>query len=181
MIYLIGGCPRSGKSTITRLIHEKKGIQGISIDYLTRALKKGSPQFEILNTNDFENYEARCNAIFPFLKPYIDTVNKAMENFVVEGCDFTPELGLKIQKDIKEIKLCFLGFSRIDETHHAKFTHERSWLYGAADEKVKKLSDTYLKISEFNQKECERLGITYFDVSYEQDIVLQNVINFLLK
>lgn len=165
MIYLIGGCPRSGKSTITRLIHERKGIQGISIDYLTRALKKGSPKFEILNTNDFENYVERCKTVFPFLLPYVDTINKAMDNFVVEGCDFTPEQGLEIKEKLSNVKLCFLGFSKIDETHHAKFTHERSWLHGADEEKVKKLSDIYLKISEYNQKECEKLGIEYFDVS----------------
>jgi adenylate kinase family enzyme len=184
MIYLIGGCPRSGKSTLARKILREKGIAFTSLDLLAQALKKGLPELGFHTHSDFEHYVSKCDSYFPFIWPFIKTARYLDDNYIIEGCDFTPQHSRKLQElaieNGFEIKACFLGFSEVTDYELEKFGSKYSWMHGKPIDELKLSGEKFLKISEYNQKECEKLGIKYFDVSGNDLKIINLAYKFLL-
>lgn len=173
MVYLIGGCPRSGKSTLAREILQKKGIAFTSFDVLAQALKKGLPELGFHTNTDFESYISKCDKYFPFIWPFIKTARHLDNYYCIEGCDFTPLHAKQLQtlafENNFQIKVCFLGFSEITDYELGKFTHHKSWMHGKPIDQVKLSAENFIRISNYNFEECRKLGIKYFDVSNDLD------------
>lgn len=69
MLYLIGGPPRMGKSTLARLVLTENKIPYVSTDGLTVMLKPiGQPSFYSLE---------KSNLFFPFLELFISRITKS--------------------------------------------------------------------------------------------------------
>lgn len=185
MIYLIGGCPRSGKSTLARKILQEKKIAFTSLDILAQALKKGLPELGFHTHSDFEYYVSKCESYFPFIWPFIKTSYYLDENYVIEGCDFTPHHAKKYQKLALEkgfeIKVIFLGFSKITDYEIEKFGSKHSWMHGKTKDEIKESGEKFLKISKYNAKECKELKMKYFDVSGNDVVALEKAYNYLFN
>lgn len=183
MIYLIGGCPRSGKSTLARKILQEKKIAFTSLDVLAQALKKGLPELGFHTKSDFESYIPKCDMYFPFIWSFINTARHLDNNYVIEGCDFSPAHAKKLQELAFEngfkIKTVFLGFSEITDYELEKFGSVHSWMHGKSKEELRQSGEKYVKISEYNKVECDRLGIKYFDVSGNDAAVIHEAFDYL--
>lgn len=179
MIYLIGGMPRVGKSTLAKMILERKNISWMPLDIVRGALNSMVPNLGIKTGEDW--WEGHHEKFFPFIKKLIHRIKQSDMPYVLEGDSFTP-----IQADtlIKEfgVKVCFLGTSKIDTTilKNLKGVGD-DWISDISKEELEKLPGWIIKKSQEYKQECENIGIKYFDVSTDHTQVLEDAYNFLIQ
>ncbi len=158
MIYLIGGCPRVGKSTLAQKIVEEKNIPNIPLDVLVHVLKDSIPKFDLKNDIDV------ANKFFPFLDSFIKHSIFTVPDYVLEGVIFTPAQVHKLQRKYK-IKACFLGTSKTSLEHMLRYTGHNNWMSTKSRKHLEKLPATYIERSEYFKKESKKYGFRYFDMS----------------
>lgn len=133
MIYLIGGPPRSGKTTLTKKLAAQLGIGWVSADilesivreYTTKELYKESfPKNALRETTDGSNdelYQKFSSAIiaeayirqgmtcWKAIEAFVEDCLNEAHDFIIEGYQLDPELVAQlIQKFPAEIRSAFL-------------------------------------------------------------------------
>lgn len=73
MIYLIGGVPRVGKTTLAKLILERKGVPFVPADTLAHTLTHVYPQLGVRFGQEGA-WESIPEKFYPFLKSFVHGV-----------------------------------------------------------------------------------------------------------
>lgn len=123
MIYLIGGTPRVGKSTLTSLILERKKIAVLSTDVIRNLLDFSPTKVGIKDLA----VEKKSEAFFPYFLQLLKILQNKYSDYVIEGDLFTPEQLSTMQEQIK-FKCCFLGTSNITLEDLKKVKKEHDWV-----------------------------------------------------
>lgn len=176
MIYLIGGVPRVGKTTIARNILEKDHISSISTDAIRNLLDFSPTKLGILDLD----WEKRPEAFFPYFLQFLKILQTKYENYVVEGDIFTP-MQIKSIKDKIELKCCFLGASQITLENIKTVQGGNDWVSKMPEDKQSGLPAWTIKKSLELKKECERLEFAYFDIHPDREKALDDCYRFLMK
>jgi 2-phosphoglycerate kinase len=163
MIYLIGGAPRVGKSLFASRLITARPMPSLSLDFLYNL----NQIREISGFGDAPILE-KGRLFYPTLKELLVDVKRRSESCVIEGevilPEFIPELSEKYN-----IRCCFLGLSRTSlETilNHGGYYNWPKWKHedGYGDE-VKDLAERTVSRSLIIQKEAEKYGLPYVDLS----------------
>ena len=132
MIYLIGGSPRCGKTTVAKRLAVKLHIPWFPADYLASAVsqyiseEERADKFPLSNirkqnnSNDFlysnyspseivKFYEIQTETVWPGLKAFIEYAVHDKQDFILEGYQIQPKLLSQLDKEIqKDIRPAFL-------------------------------------------------------------------------
>ena len=123
MIYIIGGTPRVGKSTLAALILERNSISSISTDVIRNLLDFSPTKVGIKDTELSKQPEA----FFPYFLQLLKILQNKYPNYVIEGDLFSAEQIASI-KDKIELKCCFLGTSKITLEDLKKIDSKLDWI-----------------------------------------------------
>lgn len=179
MIYLIGGMPRVGKSTLAKMILERNKISWIPLDIIRGALHSMSPNLGIKEGKDW--WIGHHEKFFPFVKKLIHRINESNISYTLEGDSFLPEHAGFLTKKYG-IKACFLGVSKLELDTLANFKGVTDyWLKDLPKEKLVNLSHWIIEKSKEYNMECEKYGIKYFDVSSDYSKTLEEAYEYLMK
>lgn len=184
MIYLIGGVPRSGKSTIANALLEAGGIPYLGIDYIKMAFAKSMPEVGI----DPDEDDARtAKQLWPFVEAMIHTMIENNQTYALEGVYIEPENAASlVQSHRDSIRACFVGFEEIDVNRKVRDIKAHrgvadDWLYDASDaELVSFVSDAKI-LSASLRSRCESLGLHYFENSNHYRRTIDGVVDYLLS
>ncbi len=153
MIYLIGGTPRCGKTTVAKRLAKQLNISWIATDYLTASAFQFIPEheqgnnfplskaYEEYGTNDgvYRQYSAQeiagfyksqAKTMWPAVKMFMRAAVRDGEDFVLEGYHFLPQLVAGLDEEIiKNIKVVFLYREDVAdiETNLRKGSHPEDW------------------------------------------------------
>jgi len=134
MIYLIGGPPRVGKSTLARLLAKEKAIPWISADDIAAVITPYIPEHEhrsklplrcVRQETNCSNdvlftrytteqivgfYRQQAETLWPGFKNFIEYALADNHDFIVEGWQLLPHLVQSVATPQREetIKVCFL-------------------------------------------------------------------------
>ena len=164
MIYLIGGTPRVGKTTLSKIILERKGVPFIPADVLTHALDHTYPQFEI-RKGGWKNIPDK---FFPYLRRFVESLTFSLPDYVVEGDSFFPEHADKLAKEFK-VKSVFLGTSHITLADILKYSNHDNWVKNKPKEEQEALPEGLIEISKVIQSGAHKYGIPYVDMSGDRE------------
>lgn len=184
MIYLIGGVPRSGKSTLARLILKEKKISYFSIDLFMMAFHKNNNSLGI-NVN--LNSDERAELIWPYLKNMIITQIDAKEDFIFEGDIILPKYIKSYLKQNKNIKMCFLGYESLNiEKSILLFKKNRTsypndWFSKKSKKFMVNFLEKEVKKSKLIHKQCLDNKYPYFDISNSYESGILKAFNHLFK
>lgn len=147
MFYLIGGAPRSGKTTLAKELSKKTGLPWISTDTLESVVMEYVPdeKFDEMfpknqmrrithNSNEemYSEYSAEeiCSAylrqgisIYSAIKSFIESENNDSHGYIIEGHHIHPSLIKELASEY-DIKAIFLG--REDEKDFLASTIEHA-------------------------------------------------------
>ena len=156
MLYMIGGPPRMGKSTLAQKLLAEQSLPYVSTDALTVMLKPlGEPSF----------YSPEKSArLFPLLELFIMRMLKSSPNYVIEGDAFSPHHVSELQNKY-DVKAVFLTMSKVSTDAVIRFAQFDNW---ASEDTPKQLEDLAARIvaaSEVIKEECEHFSIPHFDLS----------------
>ena len=179
MHVIIAGAARAGKTTLSLMLNEY-GYTHYKMD----SIKRGICESYLLKYDDWKEVSPiMCRIINRIIED-----NKTDTNYMKEKYLFdTPFL---YPKDIKMIdtsntKVIFLGCSQIsvddmmrqirdnDEDHY--------WTNKISDEQLRKETKSNIEFSKYLEEECKKLGMKYYDTSFDRENVLKQVLNDIIN
>jgi hypothetical protein len=167
MIYLIGGAPRVGKTTLSRMIMERKGIPFLSTDVIRDAVDKAYPQLGLMDAE----WEKRPSAFFPLFVSLARFAQYAQPNHVIEGDIFLPKQ-VKLLSHHMDVKCLFLGTSNV-QLSGLKINTHNDWVSGLPRREQAALPQKIISVSEMFKTEAEKYKIPYFDLSADRAAKLE--------
>lgn len=180
--YVIGGVPRSGKSTIQKLMLERFKISGISTDLLREGLIIGVPEFGLEKEgNDFK----RAEILWPYFKGILTAREYFEDSLLIEGTNFLPEYLSEFTNN-PNMHMCFLGYSTVkaeDKLNQLRSirSYNDNWTDELTDKDLLNNIEVWVKRSKVLKAECVKYGIKYFDTSDNFELQIEKAIVFLLS
>ena len=112
MIYLIGGAPRTGKSTLCQRVANECRIGWISTDLIKEVLDQAGVKKPARWSANLREIADAADRFFPYLERFIWGVNSMADAYVIEGVDFLPSQVSELSKAFA-LRAVFLGRSTI--------------------------------------------------------------------
>jgi hypothetical protein len=166
MIYLVGGAPRSGKSTFAKLLSQKLKISLIETDLLTDIFQENAPEYGLKYDSD---YELRKLKFDPILKSLIKYFERNNEDQIIEGDMILVENLEQYLKISKRIKPIFFGFDTIDlETkiqNCIDYPNYNDWFIGLNKLEQERIIQGLIDWSKKIKEICFEKKINYVDTS----------------
>ena len=188
MIYLLGGPPRVGKSTICRAMPKKYGISVVSTDSLGSVLEnvldpEAEPGlFVFTRFNDMpaaariavmvENTAALINdtiaesrAVWKAVKPFILKEKEEGREVLIEGVAVLPELVRQITSI--DYRVVFIGNQGNENKKNIKqgaANNEHDWLRSASDEYIGAFAAFVVRMSAYLEQEARKYGFRYIEM-----------------
>ena len=190
MIYLIGGPPRCGKSTLASIILERKGVSCISTDVIRNFLDFSPTKLGFLQLEE----DKRPEAFFPYFLQFLKILQNRYPDYVVEGDIFTPQQITTLQEKIT-FKCCFLGMceitvenlkktpprldwiSKLPADEKAKLSRsitEGNWVSRLSPEEQEKVPQQLIDTSSWYKTESLKHHFPYFDIYPNQEKALES-------
>ena len=111
MLYLIGGCSRSGKSTLAERMRVRHGIPWFPLDALKMGLHLGAPSLGIYPEDD--DLET-ADRMWPIIQGVLDHLLFDGRDYLVEGVNIRPHLIARFIGETDEpVRACFLGYPEV--------------------------------------------------------------------
>ena len=165
MIYLIGGAPRVGKTTLSQQFSSQLKVGWISTDILHDILrfKNGDgPEYEWNATP--EAIAMTAEWFYPYLKRFVWGIGSMAENYVIEGINFLPAQVLQLSEEY-QIRTVFLGCSQMTLERFDRFPgHSRGYTDLPEGMRRQIVADVPLW-SEYIHQACEGSGYRYIDMA----------------
>jgi len=207
MIYLIGGPPKCGKTTLAKKISKSFGIPWVSTDTLQNVIKpyiheadfpkKFPADYQRGKDNDEKYSKFSTSEIIEAYKQQAKTVYQAIEMFAIceiaDGNDFTiegyhiePELarGLNIKYPGK-VKSIFLVKS--DRNNFIcdikKSTTPNDWIIARTGKKetYQKIANMVCEYSDFFEKEARKYSLKVLNMDNDFDIRIKEAVDYLAE
>ena len=175
MIYLIGGTPRVGKSTLASMILERNNISALSTDVIRNLIDYSPTKVGI---QDLEP-KMQSEAFFPYFLQLLKIIQNKYPNFVIEGDLFTPSQIASI-KDQINLKCCFIGTSNISLADLKKIDSKLDWVSNLPSEQQAVLPARFIERSRITGEEATKYGFPYFDIYPDRDSALENAYRALI-
>ncbi len=164
MIFLIGGAPRSGKSTLGQLIAAQERIGWIGTDLLIELLRvahdPGAPrQWDAAP----EAIRATAEWFSPFLDRFLWGLSSQADHYLIEGVHFLPGHAVALAQKYA-IRSVFLGCSRMSLARLDAYPG-RSPGYAHLPTTLRlQIAADVPAWSALLERECERWGAPYLDL-----------------
>jgi len=183
MLYLLGGSPRVGKTTISKQFLLETGIPYFGLDYLKMGIARGWPECGVdPNGGDLVIAEQ----LWPVVKGMVLTLFERDEDYLLEGTYLLPKYVAELQQAVGDHQCaCFVGDAEIDTLEkvrhirdYGKMNGEMDWSSDDDEEAIRHVE--FLKaFSVYIKAECEKYGFMYFESSSNHAKTIANVVQFL--
>src|SRR6516164_4815039 len=108
MLYLIGGCSRSGKSLLAERMRARHGVPWFPLDALKMGLHLGAPSLGIHpDDDDLET----ADRMWPIIKGILEHLIWDGRDYLAEGDNLRPQTVAGFIRDTDTpVRVCFLGY-----------------------------------------------------------------------
>lgn len=183
IVYLIGGCSRSGKSKLAKLLLSRKNIPCFSTDVLDAAFR----EIGEIPTGPDPHGQSANSAVQRLIAPIIAQTVAAHAPYAFEGIHLSPEfVGGQIAHHPNRVAACVLGFPQTNP--HAKLEQaamvqnaEDDWLLNCPRSFQVQYLRHQQETSQQMQAQSKQLGLPFFDTGsgYQQtlEMAFQTLLN----
>ncbi len=166
MLYIVGGCSRSGKSTLAGRMCVRHGIPWFPLDALKMGLHLGASSFGVHpDEDDLET----ADLMWPVIKGALEHLLFDGRDYLVEGVNLRPRTIAAFLKQADEpITACFLGYPDVPiETkmaHVARYVGvPNDWLNRTGETNVRRYLEVSRSLSRHLRDECAAAGLPFID------------------
>ena len=205
MIYLIGGPPKCGKTTLAKRLSKSKGIPWVSTDtlqcvikpYMNRSdfSKKFPTSYQRGKDNDEKYSQYSTNEIVEAYQQQAKTSYQAIDmfticeitdgnDFIVEGYHIEPELIAKLSSKYPDkIKSIFLVRSDKEKfvCDIKKSTTPNDWIIARTknEETYRKIANMICEYGNFFKKESKKYGFKTLNMDNDFNNHIEDAVNYL--
>jgi len=176
MIYLIGGTPRVGKSTLASMILERNHISSLSTDVIRNLLDYSPTKVGIKDIA----VDKQPEIFFPYFLQLLRILQNKYPNYVIEGDLFSPGQVASIQ-DVINLQCCFIGTSNITLEDLKKIDTKLDWVSKLTPEEQSIMPSQFIKRSNSTKEEAEKYSFPYFDIYPDRQKTLESAYIALMK
>lgn len=182
MLYIIGGTSRSGKTMLTRRIHQQMNIPYLSTDWLMMGFNDGIPDYGI---HHLLWPDQIAEKMWPFLHGMTDNMLFDGMNYLIEGEAILPENAAQlIARYPDHVQTLFLGYTSISVDEKVAFIKkynrgENDWLTKEPDTYIRDHVKNMIRYSRKIKKKCEQYGLRYMDTSEDFRDSIERSIEYL--
>jgi hypothetical protein len=166
VLYLVGGAPRVGKSSLAQRLLKAEGVPWLSTDVVRTVLRRVLPELDALDQDPVDAVRL-AEFMYPHIEQAAEVCVEEAEQFLIEGFELSTRYPVRLQAALHgvEVRACFLGhgtFSAIDlasycgpkpqgetEASLAELTAAAAW--------IRRWSDQL-------RRDCGEAGLPYVDV-----------------
>lgn len=180
MIYLIGGPPRVGKTTLVNYVLQHHPMHAISTDairYMLRrsiahealdpALLTGFDE-EAPNTWDIrhpqiilEEQNAESKALWPALEQLINSYEEDGMDLLVEGVAILPAFSHGLKRASHSVFLGNTSASHIEYIRSAAQQNAHDWMHGYTQDELENAAEFFGHMSGYIKSEAKNYGLSY--------------------
>lgn len=172
MIYLVGGPPRVGKSTLALIALEEAGIPYCSTDMIIGMLEVAAPELGV--RHGF--HPDKAQSVSGLLTHFVCCADIGNDAYLIEGDVITPGFAREIAPQVSGLSAVFLGNTAItlDDLRISP-----DWLESAGPEAYDTVRREVVERSHALRAECERLGCSYIEMGGDRDTAFAAAIKAL--
>lgn len=166
MLYLVGGCSRSGKSTLAERMRSLHGVPWFPLDALKMGLHLGAPSCGVHpDDDDIET----ADRMWPIIKGALEHFIFDGRDYLVEGVNLRPRTVAEFIAETDEpVRACFLGYPDMDIEAKAIRIAEHTgrpadWLHRTGPENVRRYLEVSRSLSRRLRDDCTSLNLPFFD------------------
>lgn len=166
MLYLVGGCSRSGKSTLAERMRVRYGVPGFPLDALKMGLHKGAAS---LGIDPDEDDLRTADDMWPVAKGALEHLLFDGRDYLVEGVNFRPVTLAKFAEETGEpMRICFLGYPDVDLQAKMAQVAEyaglpNDWLNRTGQENVRRYLGVSRSLSRWLRDDCAAVELPFVD------------------
>ncbi|WP_328547725.1 hypothetical protein [Streptomyces platensis] len=180
MIYLIGGPPRVGKSTLAHMLLERAGIPGCPTDTLVSMLQNAAPQHGVRHGTHLDKAALAQPFLVEFLRAVADGLDETdpLDGYVVEGDIVTPAAATAAAAHGLPLVAVFLGNTALtaDDLRTAP-----DWLDGADEATYKQTAEWVTEQSRALRDACTAGCRMYVELGAGHEQGLQRAYSALME
>jgi hypothetical protein len=175
MLYLVGGCSRSGKSLLAERIRVRHGIPWFALDALKMSLFDGAPG---LGIDPEADDLLTADQMWPVVKGLLENILIDGRDYLVEGVNLRPAAVAElIGARPSGIRACFLGYPGMAVETKRDLVRRfaggpNDWLEGADEAYIESHLRRCIEISAEFQDECARVNLPFVDTGQDFDAAL---------
>lgn len=203
-LYLIGGTPRTGKTTLSTRFLEKRPIFATSTDgirYMLRNLLKSEAVPELFRfakyisndseitdrimTNhqkalDIQTVESRI--VWRSIKSFIQSYLEDGQDLLIEGVAIMPEFIKDLDCDLRVVFLGNQSGNHVATITHFARNNLHDWMHDLNNETIISFAELNKTYSHFIQQEASKYDLPYVEIHDDTfDVDIELALNILLK
>ena len=206
MIYLIGGAPKTGKTSLAKLLSRECQIPWISADTLQNIVRvhtdeslhenKFPSSFQKGKDNDekytnysieamVEAYKKQSEASYEAIEMFVLSEITDGNDFSVEGYQVTPKLAQQLIQKFGADKIKALFFSKTDNTSLVENFEQsqtpNDWILERTTDKTvtfPKIANMIVTYSQWFQSEAKKYGLELINADRDFDITMKEAVEF---
>ena len=164
-LYLVGGAPRVGKSSLAKRLLEIDGIPFLPTDVLRTVLRRVLPQLDAID-QDPVDASLLAEFMYPHIEQAAEVCVEEAECFLIEGFELAPSyiarLGAALEQT--EVRGCFLGHGSFSIEDLVGYRGPKPQHRGASRGELGEAAAWIRRRSWQLRKECGAAGVPYVDV-----------------
>ena len=182
MLYIVGGCSRSGTSTLAERMRVRHGVPWFPLDALKMGLHLGAPS---LGVHPGDDDLQTADVMWPIIKGVLEHLEFDGRDFLFEGVNLRPSTLSKFMAELNSpIRACFLGFPQASiEVKAAQLAQHigpsQEWLHRRGPDNVNRCLKISRSLSKHLKSECSDLKIPFIDTGEDFEAGLQKAESIL--
>ena len=184
MLYVVGGCSRSGKSSLAERMRVRHRVPWFPLDALKMGLHLGAPS---LGIHPDEDDLQTADLMWPIIKGVLERLDFDGRDFLVEGINMRPCTLSRFMANLDApIRACFLGYpeASIEVKAAQLMSHvgpSQEWLHRTGPDNVNRYLRISRSLSQHLQSECSFVGIPFIDTGEYFEAGLQEAESVLTR
>ena len=163
-VYIIGGLPRTGKTTVANRLAHTLEISSLETDHV-RMLFKTTPSSKIRSDSNAD-IDTVTKKLRPRLECLVESIVTGESNIVINGECIDPYM-ISHSPYRDNIRSCFIGLDNPESAFERirSIADSYDWAHRKPDEELKLILEKYAARSRALAKICLELGVPYIDAS----------------
>jgi len=165
ILYLVGGPPRVGKSSLAQRLLKLDQIPWLPTDVLRTVLRRVLPELDAI---DQEPVDASLLSefMYPHIEQAAEVCTEENERFLIEGFELSASYPARLAATLENVKIrvCFLGNRSFSTDDLTGYRGPKPQHRGASRAELSEAATWIRQRSEQLYEECLDAGVVYIDV-----------------
>ena len=165
VLYLVGGAPRVGKSSLARRLLAVDGIPWLPTDVLRTVLRRVLPELDAVD-QDPVDASLLAEVMYPHVEQAAEVCVEEADRFLIEGFELAPCYPGRLRAALAgtEVRACFLGHGSFSIEDLVGYRGPKPQHYGASRQDLGEAAGWIRRRSQRLRGECGQAGVPYVDV-----------------